>query len=219
MLKHVRNAALAVVGEVNRIDDAPQGGIVWPALLVLSVAVSFWLPGGAQVGASQIMWCLLIPLLARIARREALNLRRFCIVAVSTGFFGYAIAWAGVPAAIIWTYMFLAGVFAFRAVFSSGELRAVAPTGFPDQVQALDESALRALRARPGVSFRETGPTIATYLGADVPAYFIDARGERHVFVCTCPDPGQRSLREGESLVSPGLIYELDRNEPASNLH
>lgn len=218
MLKHVRNAALAVVGEVNRIDDAPQGGIVWPALLVLSVAVSFWLPGGAQVGASQIMWCLLIPLLARIARREALNLRRFCIVAVSTGFFGYAIAWVGAPTAIIWAYMFLAGVFAFRAAFSTGEGRLASPTGFPERVQALDESALRALRARPGVRFRETGPTIATYLGAEVPAYFIDARGVRHVFVCTCPDPEQRPLREGESLVSPGLIYEIDSGDPASTI-
>jgi len=223
MLKHVRNAAFAIVGEVHRIDDAPSGGAVWPTLLVLSVAASFWFPGGAPVGASQIMWCILIPLFARLAasasERRELNLRRFCIVAVSTGLLGYCLAAAGGPPLLVWGYMLLAGVFVFRAALIPGVPQPTVPAGFPERIDPLDARSLRAMRARSDVTFRETGPAIATFMGADVPEWFVDANGRRHVFVCTCADPERRPLREGESLVLPGLIYELDGPEKITTIH
>lgn len=58
----------------------------------------------------------------------------------------------------------------------------------------------------------ETGPSIGTHYGRDIPAYFVTATGRKSVFhrLADEDEDGGCPLSQcgpGESIIAPGLIY------------
>lgn len=89
-----------------------------------------------------------------------------------------------------------------------------APKG--DQPPAISAQAARQLRALPNVEFVDMGPAIGRFAGHEIPGWLIDSNGMRHRFVSVISRGSHTQLQHGQSLVAPGLIYEIDAEDQAS---
>ena len=63
----------------------------------------------------------------------------------------------------------------------------------------------------------EKGPTTARYMDRDIPSYYIDARGRKHIYIGLAPQTPPHSgiidlnqLTPNQSVLAPGLLYEVE---------
>ena len=139
----------------------------------------------------------------------SLRLFRCCVVLVSASVPSYVIAALGVSMWLVAAHLALTVVLLYMSSIdpSGGQ----AGLGGRAETDCFDGMDLRALRASGASLFVEVGPAIGQYRGKDIPGYFVDPQGRKHIFLETCPDPAHINMGEGQTLVPPGLLYELEK--------
>lgn len=206
MTQNFKNVLFAVTGNFRSIEDEPASGMGWPALLVASVALGIAFPTFGLIAINQAVLCVFFAVISMIAPKssQSLNFRRLCIVLVAAPLPSYLALLLDAPRVLVLVHMGLVSYWASRAAWCL-------PPAPQQLVSGRDQFDLRSLRASAATLFVEVGPVVAYFQGAEVPAWFVDARGRRHVFVATCADPSRIHLAEGETIVPPGLIYGLEQ--------
>ena len=212
MTHNLKNVFHAVTGNFQEIQDEPASGVGWPALLVGSVALGISVPAFWLIAVNQAVVCMFLAGLTLFASKgsKGVNFRRACIVLVAAPLPSFMFVLMEASPWLCWINMSLVSYWAVRAAYlhvpDEPVIRSTTSLdGF------LDSADLRSLRASAATLFVEVGPVVAHFQGAEVPAWFVDALGRRHVFVATCADPSQIHLAEGQTIVSPGLIYGLEQ--------
>lgn len=79
-----------------------------------------------------------------------------------------------------------------------------------DEAQA---DALRRMRATRTTTLVEVGPTIGHFMSVAIPGWFKDGQGRTHEFVAAWTGRTPPALDKDESLLFPGLIYKLKRED------
>lgn len=78
-----------------------------------------------------------------------------------------------------------------------------------DTQRAHRAQLLRNLQADPGGLLIEMGPSIGNYRDHEIPAWVLNARGDRFEYVCALSNAQMIELENGQQLIAPGLLYEL----------
>ena len=209
MTQNLKNVFHAVTGNIQEIQDEPASGAGWPALLVGSVALGIAVPAFWLIAVNQAVVCMLLAGLTLFASK-GVNFRRACIVLVAAPLPSFVFVLLEASPWLCWINMALVSYWAARAahlhVSDEPVIRSTASLE-----GSLDSADLRSLRASSVNLFVEFGPVVAHFQGREIPAWFVDGRGRKHVFVSTCEDPMKLTLADGQTLVPPGLIYELEQ--------
>lgn len=212
MTHNLKNVFHAVTGNFQEIQDAPASGAGWPALLVGSVALGISVPAFWLIAVNQAVVCMFLAGLTLFASKgsKGVNFRRACIVLVAAPLPSFVFVLLEASPWLCWINMSLVSYWAVRAAYlhvpDEPVIRSTTSLdGF------LESADLRSLRASSANLFVEVGPVVAHFQGHEIPGWFVDGRGRKHVFVSTCEDPMKLQLAEGQTLVPPGLIYELEQ--------
>lgn len=168
----------------------------------MGFAIGLVFPALHAVVYQQILVCGVLVFVSVFAslRGSGANWRKACLVLALAPLPSYAFAILALPGWLITGHMALVCYWVVGAALRR-------PDVLGDDLEAED---LRSLRAGAASLFVGVGPVIGQYRGHEIPAYFVDARGTKHHFRSTCPDPMQLNMSAGQTLVRPGLIYEAE---------
>lgn len=69
----------------------------------------------------------------------------------------------------------------------------------------------RSEAAEPDPQFTRAGPAIGVFRGRQIAAWLVDVHGTLYEFVGCSADPRDLCLRDGQTVLGPGIIYEARR--------
>ena len=212
----IQNLFFAITAQPHRIavdDNEPFSAWVCLGALV-AVLEALWNPGLLML---QVLPLIILFQMPAAMRHKHLVGRALIVCAC-----------APMPALLISTlevHLVLVMLSTGLAAYTISKAMAPRPDEFPQlreegpQDSGTSPDNLRRLRSSARGVMLAVGPKIGRLGAQDIPAWFVDERGQRYVFSQAWTGRSIPHLKDGEVLLSPGLIFGRDEDAQGVFVH